>query len=187
MIREMGLDIYRFSLSWPRILPKGFPNEINEVGVQYYNNLIDELLKYNIKPLVTIYHWDLPQPLQDLGGWANPHIVDWFSDYVRVLYERFGDRVKHWITINEPSIVCNFGYGSDKAAPKLNSHGIGEYMCAKYILLAHANAYHIYDKEFRAVQKGQIGISLVADRHEPDTENDIDAAEMIVQFSVSNN
>ncbi|KPI94624.1 Myrosinase 1 [Papilio xuthus] len=176
MMRELGLDFYRFSLSWPRILPTSFPDKINEAGVQYYNNLIDEMLKYNIQPMITLYHWDLPQKLQEMGGWANPHIVDWFGDYARTVFELFGDRVKYWITINEPYQVCNQGYGDVVKAPVLNSKGVAEYMCAKNLLLAHARAYHIYDQEFRPSQEGVIFISYSAQWYEPETENDIEAA-----------
>ncbi|XP_014362015.2 lactase-phlorizin hydrolase [Papilio machaon] len=176
MMRELGLDFYRFSLSWPRILPTSFPDKINEAGVQYYNNLIDEMLKYNIQPMITLYHWDLPQKLQEMGGWANPHIVDWFGDYAKTVFQLFGDRVKYWITINEPYQVCNQGYGDVVKAPVLNSKGVAEYMCAKNLLLAHARAYHIYDKEFRPNQDGVIFISYSAQWYEPETDKDIEAA-----------
>ncbi|XP_023948571.2 myrosinase 1-like [Bicyclus anynana] len=184
MMRELGLDLYRSSISWTRILPSGFPDKINEAGVQYYNNLIDELLKYNIQPMMTLYHWDLPQKLQDLGGWANPEIVTWYADYSRVVFKLFGDRVKYFITINEPYLVCNSGYGGDKLAPALNSTGIGEYMCAKHLLLAHAKAYHIYDDEFRPSQKGKIFISFSAQWYEPisDSAADVEAAHDANQF-----
>ncbi|CAK1602810.1 unnamed protein product [Parnassius mnemosyne] len=176
MMRELGLDFYRFSLSWSRILPTSFPDKINEAGVQYYNNLIDELLKYNIQPIITIYHWDLPQKLQEMGGWTNPHIVDWFGDYARTAFQLFGDRVKYWITINEPYQVCNMGYGDVDLAPMLNIKGVAEYMCAKNLLLAHARAYHIYDEEFRSAQEGVIFITCNAEWYEPATENDTEAA-----------
>lgn len=184
-MRELGLDFYRFSLSWPRILPTSFPDKINEAGVQYYNNLIDEMLKYNIQPMITLYHWDLPQKLQEMGGWANPHIVDWFGDYARTVFQLFGDRVKYWITINEPYQVCNQGYGDVIKAPVLNSKGVAEYMCAKNLLLAHARAYHIYDEEFRPNQDGAIFISFSAQWYEPETDDDIEAANDNNDFQVN--
>ncbi|KAI5634549.1 glycosyl hydrolase family 1 domain-containing protein [Phthorimaea operculella] len=185
MMRELGLDYYRFSLSWSRLLPNGFANEINEAGVQYYNNLINEMLKYNIEPMITLYHWDLPQKLQDLGGWTNPHIIDWYTDYARICFELFGDRVKNWITINEPHEVCYKGYSDASLAPLYTYGGYADYMCAKYLLLAHAKAYHIYDNEFRSIQGGIIGITLSAHWYEPatDSEDDISAAEDAAEFN----
>lgn len=185
MMRELGLEFYRFSLSWPRILPNSFPDKINEAGVAYYNNLINEMLKYNIQPMVTLYHWDLPQKLQELGGWTNPQIVDWYADYARVVFELFGDRVKYWITINEPREVCYQGYGVDTMAPRLNMTGVGEYMCAKNLLMAHAKAYHIYDEEFRPTHGGNIFITLSTSWYTPVTKDDAEAAEETLQFEVS--
>lgn len=187
MMRELGLDMYRFSLSWSRLLPTSFPDKINQAGVDYYNNLINEMLKYNIKPMVTLYHWDLPQKLQEMGGWANPHMVDWFSDYARVAFELFGDRVKHWITMNEPREVCYQGYGIDTKAPQLNISGYAEYLCAKNLLVSHARAYHIYDQEYRPTQQGTIGITLSAHWYAPETESEADAvlAEEVRQFEVN--
>lgn len=155
MIKYLGVDFYRFSISWPRLFPNGFTNKISEDGKRYYNNLIDELLKNGIEPVVTMYHWDLPQSFQDLGGWANPLIVDWFEDYARGLYTLFGDRVKTWITINEPKQIAIYGYGQRRFAPALNSMGIGDYLAVKHILLAHATAWHVYVKEFKERQKGE--------------------------------
>ncbi|VVD00782.1 unnamed protein product [Leptidea sinapis] len=154
MMRDLGLDFYRFSISWTRILPTGFPDKINEAGKNYYNNLIDEMLKYNITPMVTMFHVDLPQKLYQMGGWTNPYVVDWFSDYARVLFELFGDRVKRWLTINEPRETCN----QEFATGYKDLYGVAEYLCAKNVLLAHATAYHIYNNEFRDSQDGQIGI-----------------------------
>ncbi|XP_072937020.1 myrosinase 1-like [Epargyreus clarus] len=182
MMRELGLDYYRFSISWTRILPTSFPDKINQAGVDHYNKLIDEMLKYNIQPMVTIYHWDLPQKLQKMGGWTNPHIVDWFGDYARVVYKLFGDRVKLWTTINEPHQICYYAYGLDTLAPILNIKGVAEYMCAKNLLLAHARAYHIYDKEFRPTQAGKIFIVLSAEWYEPASETEIEAADDANQF-----
>ncbi|XP_052747122.1 lactase/phlorizin hydrolase-like [Bicyclus anynana] len=182
MLRELGVDFYRFSLSWTRILPTSFPDKINKAGVAYYNNLINELLKYNIQPMVTIYHWDLPQKLQELGGWANPNIVDWYADYARTVFTLFGDRVKYWITINEPHAVCHYSYGDTFLAPALDIKGVPEYLCAKNLLVAHATAYHIYDKEFRSKQQGKIFISFSAQWYEPLTKRDTKAADEANQF-----
>ncbi|XP_047515316.1 myrosinase 1-like [Pieris napi] len=182
MMRELGLDFYRFSLSWPRILPTSFSDQVNEAGLNYYNNLINEMLKYNIEPMITLYHWDLSQKLQDLGGWTNPHIVDWFTDYARIAFEAFGDRVKFWFTINEPREVCYQGYAGASMAPLYNMSGYAEYLCAKNLLVAHAKAYHLYNNEYRPKQGGTIGIVVSATWHEPETENDIEAAEDANQF-----
>lgn len=187
MMRELGIHFYRFSLSWSRLLPTGFADKVNPAGVTYYNNLIDEMLKYNIEPMITLYHWDLPQRLQDLGGWANPMITDWFADYARVAFENFGDRAKMWITMNEPREVCYQGYGLNSMAPRLDFPGVGEYLCAKNLLVAHAKAYHIYNNEFKPRQNGEIGITISAGWFEADSDSaaDILAAEEANQFEVT--
>ncbi|XP_028155804.1 myrosinase 1-like [Ostrinia furnacalis] len=184
MMRELGLQFYRFSLSWSRLLPTGFPDVINQAGVDYYNNLIDEMLKYNIQPMITLYHWDLPQKLQEMGGWTNSHIVDWFGDYAQVAFKLFGDRVKSWITINEPHSICYYGYSIGHFAPRIDSSGVSEYMCTKYLLLAHARAYHIYDQEFRPSQNGNIFIALSGQWYQSETDEYHDAAEDYIQFTV---
>lgn len=159
MLLELGVDFYRFSISWTRLLPTGFSDKVSQDGLDYYNTLINELLKHNITPVATIYHWDLPQNLQDIGGWPNPIIADYFEDYARVVFEAFGDRVKTWITINEPTNVCYQGYGQTwiegGLAPGINFHGVGEYLCGHTVIKAHAKAYHLYNSTFRATQKGQ--------------------------------
>ena len=110
LMAEMGLKAYRFSISWSRIYPMG-RGEVNEKGLEFYDNLIDELLKNNIKPIITIYHWDLPQHLQDLyGGWESREIVEDFNNYCITLYKRYGDRVKHWVTLNEQNVFIELGY-----------------------------------------------------------------------------
>lgn len=187
MMRELGIDAYRFSLSWSRILPSGFSNDINQAGVDFYNNYIDEMLKYNIIPMITLYHWDLPQPLQELGGFMNPLFAEWFEDYARVAYEKFGDRVKHWITINEPREICFEGLGSNTKAPALNAHGIAEYLCAKHLVIGHARAYRAYNNDFKPAQGGQCGITISVGWYGPltDSEEDEEAAELKRQSEVS--
>lgn len=187
MMRELGLDCYRFSLSWARLLPTGFPNHINQPGVDFYNNYINEMLKYNIQPMITLYHWDLPQKLQDLGGLTNPLFTEWFEDYARVAYSLFGDRVKLWITFNEPKQICYQGYGSTVKVPQVNATGIGEYLCAKHLVVAHARAYHAYNNDFKPTQGGQCGLTINLQWFEPhtDSEEDARAVELLQDADVS--
>lgn len=105
--------------------------------------------------MVTLYHWDLPQTLQDLGGWANEIVVDAFADFSRICFESFGDHVRHWITINEPFQVCHPGYGNGELAPGVYSPGIGEYLCAHNLIKGHARVWRMYDDHFRHSQKGK--------------------------------
>ncbi|CAH2059139.1 unnamed protein product, partial [Iphiclides podalirius] len=183
MMRELGLDAYRFSLSWSRILPDGFSNRVSKAGVTFYNNYIDEMLKYGITPMITLYHWDLPQKLQELGGFVNPLFPDWFEDYARVVFEHFGDRVKHWITFNEPMEICFQGYDLTLKAPQLNATGVGVYLCAKSLVLAHARAYHAYRNDFAPSQGGQCGITISVNWFDANTESEEDqiAAELFRQ------
>ncbi|CAD0205437.1 unnamed protein product [Chrysodeixis includens] len=186
MLREMSLDTYRFSISWPRILPTGMPNDINPAGIAYYNNLINELLKYNITPMVTLYHWDLPIKLFELGGFANPLITDWFEDYARIVFQNFGDRVKHFITFNEPREVCvlsdvmSMSIGAIEHSKLDEINDIVNYLCAKNLVLAHAKAYYLYEREFKPTQGGQCGITISVPWFEPhtDTPEDELAAEL---------
>ncbi|KAF5286474.1 hypothetical protein FQR65_LT12557 [Abscondita terminalis] len=184
IMKNMGFQVYRFSIAWTRILPTGFSNVVSEEGVRYYNNLIDELLANGITPMATLHHFDIPQSLQDLGGWTNPKIVKWFTDYAKVVFTRFGDRVKLWITINEPKQVCTFGYGTALLAPAINSSGIGDYMCARNLLMAHAAAYHLYSKSFKRQQNGRISITIECGWSEPKTNSidDLEAADRKMQF-----
>ncbi|XP_041972901.1 myrosinase 1-like [Aricia agestis] len=181
---ELGLNFYRFSISWPRILPNGWTDVINEAGVKYYSDLIDGLLAENIEPVVTMYHWDLPVALQDLGGWTNPLIVHWFGEYARVLYSLYGDRVKNWITINEPTVVCDFNYNYGTFAPKIQEAKFAPFLCNKYVLLAHAKAYRIFDEEFRPTNDGTISVANHIMWIEPETPEEEKLAELGRQFMI---
>ncbi|WP_290140044.1 glycoside hydrolase family 1 protein [uncultured Dubosiella sp.] len=108
LMAEMGFKSYRFSIAWTRILPKG-TGEINQKGIDFYNELIDECLKYGIEPIVTMFHFDMPAALDERGSWGNPDSVQWFVDFARVLFENFGDRVKYWLTINEQNMLTLVG------------------------------------------------------------------------------
>ena len=175
---NMGLKYYRFSISWPRILPNGFVSDVNEKGIEFYNTLIDMLLANGIEPMVTLYHWDLPLALQvQHDGWLNKDvIVPVFTEYARICFTRFGDRVKYWITLNEPWCSAILGYGTGEHAPgRRHSPDKEPYLAAHSLLLAHANAVSVYRKEFN---NGNIGISLNCDWCEPLPSSDPTQLEM---------
>ncbi|XP_072947943.1 myrosinase 1-like [Epargyreus clarus] len=178
---ELGLHYYRFSISWPRVLPSGFTNKINKDGVRYYNNLINGLLKNNIQPMVTLYHWDMPQRLQDLGGWTNPLMADWFAAYAEVMFSLFGDRVKYWITINEPAVICDFSY-SGVLAPGIEELILAPYLCNKNILLAHAKAWRIYDEKFKHLYHGRVSVANHLVWFEPAYENATQLTELAQEY-----
>lgn len=182
LIKAMGLNSYRFSISWSRILPSGSLSDgnINYLGIRYYNKLIDELIDSNIEPLVTLYHWDLPQALEDkYEGWLSPKVEDDFRDYADLCFSNFGDRVKRWITINEPWTYCLMGYGmgafapgrcSDRSRCAKGNTSIESYIAAHNSLNAHAAVVELYRSKYQAVQKGIIGITLNLDWAEPLTD-----------------
>ncbi|CAB3241222.1 unnamed protein product [Arctia plantaginis] len=159
LMKLLGVSMYRFSISWTRILPNGLSNEVNEDGLRYYQELIDELLQNKIVPLVTMYHWDLPQNLQNLGGWTNPIMADYFVDYARILLDNFSDKVKIWLTFNEPLSFCHDGYGGYDA-PGGRSSGFEDYMCGHNVLRAHGMVYRLFNDVYRNYSKGHMGISL---------------------------
>ena len=138
IMKDLGVDSYRFSIAWPRLFPNG-DSVREERGFQFYNNLIDELLANGIEPVVTLYHWDLPQALQDKGGWANREIVDAFSAYAVACVEAFGDRVSKWITLNEPWVFTWLGYLAGIHAPGLTDIASAT-ATAHHTALAHAKA-----------------------------------------------
>ncbi|MCI4393090.1 hypothetical protein PGIGA_G00153480 [Pangasianodon gigas] len=187
LMKDLKLNHYRFSISWPRILPTGIKSDkINEKGIQHYDSLINMLLENQITPIVTLYHWDLPQVLQEkYGGWQNSSMVNFFDDYANLCFERFGNRVKHWITFNNPWSIAVEGYEMGDHAPGLKLKGTGAYKAAHNIIKAHAKAWHTYDIQWRSKQKGMVGISLSTDWGEPvdiTNQRDIEAADRYMQF-----
>lgn len=117
-MQEMGLKAFRFSVSWSRVLPDGI-GKVNEKGLEFYSDLVDALLEAGIEPWITLFHWDLPQKLQTLGGWQNPESPEWFAEYTKVLVDRLSDRVTHWMTLNEPQCHIIIGHQLGTCAPKL--------------------------------------------------------------------
>lgn len=109
LIKRLNIPNFRFSISWTRVLPNG-TGEINQAGIDYYNHVIDYCISQGIEPWITIYHWDLPQILEDKGGWTNRDIIGWFTEFVTLCAKSFGDRVKHWMVMNEPSVFSGAGY-----------------------------------------------------------------------------
>ncbi|XP_054758147.2 lactase/phlorizin hydrolase-like [Lytechinus pictus] len=187
IMKNMGLNAYRFSISWPRVLQDGTTDNINEAGFTYYSNVIDALLAANITPMVTLYHWDLPQALQDIGGWENEDLIDLFNDYADLCFQRFGDRVKLWITFNEPWVVTLLGYGTGEHAPGIEEIGTTVYTTSHTIIKAHAKAWHTYDDKYRQTQNGQIGITLNSNFVEPidsTNQSSVEAADRSLQFNL---
>lgn len=111
--------------------------------------------KNKIEPFITLFHWDTPQPLEDLGGWTNELVVKWYSEYAKICFEHLGESVKYWTTFNEPFQICQMGYGEGQKAPMIKSHGIGEYLCAHNVLKAHSKVWHIYNSNYREQQRGK--------------------------------
>jgi beta-glucosidase len=155
LMKEMGLKAYRFSITWSRVLPSG-RGEINQTGIDFYSRLVDALLEADIEPYVTLYHWDLPQRLQDEGGWPARSVADAFAEYADVISRTLGDRVKRWITLNEPYVSAFVGYLEGRHAPgHTNLH---EALAASHhLLLSHGQAVPIIRGNSR---DAQVGITL---------------------------
>ncbi|CAB1449502.1 unnamed protein product [Pleuronectes platessa] len=166
-IQQLGLTHYRLSLSWARLLPDGTTRHVNQKGVQYYNKVIDDLLASDVSPMVTLYHFDLPQALQDQGGWKSEGIAAIFDSYAMFCFQTFGDRVKLWITINEPSVCAKLGHEDGVHAPGLKEQGTAAYLVGHNMLRAHAMAWHSYDSLFRPEQKGAVSLAINSDWLEP--------------------
>ena len=171
LMRELGIDAFRFSIAWPRILPEG-RGRVNHEGLDFYDRLLDELLESDIRPFVTLYHWDLPQALEDLGGWPNRDIVDAFGEYTEIVAGRLGDRVERWITLNEPRVSTWEGYGNGRHAPGRTS-AADALATSHHLLLAHGRAVEILR---RVVPAAKVGITLDLHPVYPASESDADRA-----------
>lgn len=169
LMADIGLKAYRFSISWPRLLPRG-RGTVNPAGLAFYQRLVDALLRAGIQPFVTLYHWDLPQALQDLGGWPERDTVEAFCEYAELVSRTLGDRVKHWITLNEPYISAFVGHLEGRHAP--GHMDLRQALAsAHHLLLAHGRVVAL----IRSNSPGaEVGISL--DYH-PQTAASADAAD----------
>lgn len=176
LISHLNIPNFRFSISWPRIMPTG-THPVNQAGIDYYNKIIDSLLEQGIEPWVTLYHWDLPHALEVKGGWTNRDSVSWFSEYVEVCAKHFGDRVKNWMVINEPSVFTGAGYFLGIHAP--GKKGITNYLKAMHhvTLATAAGGKILRDK----VADANIGTTFSCTHIEPFSQNakDIEAAKRV--------
>ena len=170
LMRELGLNAYRFSVSWSRVLPEG-TTQVNEKGLDFYRRLVDALLEHGMWPLVTLYHWDLPAALDDRGGWLNPDVAHWFADYAQVMYRALDDRVEMWTTLNEPWVVTDGGYLHGAIAPG-HRNLFEAPIASHHLLLAHAAAVEAY----RAEGEHRIGLVVNIEPKYPASESAEDLA-----------
>jgi beta-glucosidase len=170
IMRTLGTNAYRFSVSWSRIMPRG-RGGVNPAGLDFYERLVDALLAAGIEPMLTLYHWDLPAALDDLGGWLNPEIAKWFTDYAAVMFRALDDRVKLWTTLNEPWVITDGGYLHGVLAP--GHRNVFEAPIASHHLLrAHAQAV----KAYRAEGRHRIGIVVNLEPKYPASDAPADLA-----------
>ncbi len=173
LMRSLGIGAFRLSVAWPRILPEG-RGRVNQAGLDFYDRLVDDSLANGLDPYVTLYHWDLPQVLEDRGGWPARETVEAFTEYTEVVVSRLGDRVRHWITQNEPWVASWLGYGLGLHAPgrKSDSDALA---AGHHILVAHGRAAEVLRREAPASEVG-IAIDLVPMYPFSDNEADVEAA-----------
>ena len=173
LFKKLGIPCYSFTISWTRILPEG-RGQVNVKGLDFYDRLVDALLDDGIRPKATLYHWDFPQLLQDLGGWPNRDSVDWFADYAHIIFEKLADRVKFWATHNEPWVAAFLGYAAGFHAPGICDYSQA-YQTAHHLLLAHGKAVQAYRQ---GGYNGQIGLILNLNGLIPASNSDEDRAAM---------
>ncbi|HEU4748679.1 MAG TPA: GH1 family beta-glucosidase [Gemmatimonadaceae bacterium] len=157
IMSELGVNAYRFSIAWGRVLPNG-TGKVNGQGLDFYSRLVDELLEVGIKPNATLYHWDLPEALDDRGGWLNRDIAEWFAEYAGAAWDALGDRVEMWFTLNEPWVVTDGGYLHGVLAPG-HANPFETVIAAHNLLRAHGTAVQRF-RSSEAAKKGRIGIAI---------------------------
>ncbi|KAI7754034.1 hypothetical protein M8C21_029146 [Ambrosia artemisiifolia] len=197
MMHSVGLKAYRFSISWSRILPRGRFGEVNPLGIMFYNKIIDNLILKGIEPFVTIHHNDLPLELEErYGSWLDPQMQDDFVHFAETCFKSFGDRVKYWVTINEPNLVSEMGYERGDYPPNHCSQPFGNCLVGNSdveplfamhnMLLAHGKAAKLYHQKFQPTQGGLIGLVAHCFMYEPLTDSYLDqkAAERAMLFNV---
>ncbi len=190
LMARIGLRAYRLSISWPRVLPEG-RGRINAKGLSFYDRLIDSLLSHNIEPWVTLFHWDYPYQLYHQGGWLNSDSSDWFADYTKVVVDKLSDRVRYWISLNEPQCFIGFGYQTGNHAPGFTLPLLEVLRIAHNVLLAHGKATQVIRSSAR--KSPRVGIALVGIVKMPKTESSADinfardATFAIVEKNVWNN
>ena len=186
LMAHVGLRAYRFSICWPRVLPRG-TGPVNEPGLAFYDRLINLLLDAGIEPYPTLYHWEMPLALEmAYGGWLHPDSPRWFADYARVCFERFGDRVQNWITINEPEAHSMCGYRWGVHAPGRVAQGNTEpWLVGHHLLQAHALTADLYRSEFQGADGGRIGMAISVHWPEPRTDSEADrrASQTSLEFN----
>jgi beta-glucosidase len=169
LMKELGLNAYRFSISWSRVIPEG-QGKVNERGLDFYDRLVDELGRAGIAANVTLHHWDLPQALQDRGGWPVRECADWFAEYARVVFDRLGDRVAMWATHNEPIVPSILGWGAGFVPPGMKDDK-ASYQAAHTLNLAHGKAVQVFRQ---GSYPGKIGIVLDLHGMVPATSSEAD-------------
>lgn len=183
IMKKMGLKAYRFSMDWSRLLPEG-TGRVNETGVKFYSDLIDELLANGVEPFITMYHWELPYELYKKGGWLNRDIAEWFGEYAKLIAERFSDRVKYFFTLNEPQCFVGLGYLRGEHAPGVKAPLRDTFEMAHNALRAHGRAVQML--RAYAKQPIEVGFAPTCGMCYPETEKpeDIEAARQMM-FSMS--
>ena len=172
LMHQLGLKAYRFSISWPRVLPAGF-GKVNPAGLDFYDRLVDALLEAGIEPFVTLHHWDLPQALYEKGGWLNRDNLAYFADYAALMVKALGDRVVHWATFNEPNVIADAGYAWGEHAPGIREDWKAAHQVTHNLMVAHGLAV----QAVRAVDPDlQVGIVLTVWNPEPASDDPADVA-----------